>query len=393
MTDTERLPKGKNIAVFSDGTGQKGGVGFNTNVYRLFSMIEDRTNDQIAFYDPGLGTAWNKLSGNILGVGIQKNILECYQFISDHYQWKDRIFLFGFSRGAATVRSLAGFIFRFGILPHSRPELVKTAWAIYEDRSDAREKNIDKFLSRNPTTWCNIEFIGVWDTVAALGTIPGTKHKFHDFTLSQCVQYAYHAMSIDEDRKAFLLEPFITQANGKSLLGDVLEDPKYAWEIDQKPEDLWPRKQIVRQVWFSGVHTDVGGGYETSGLSDIPLLWMVDRATDGKVLEHPLRLAAFNSIKREQNAHDVMHSERNTFRKRLMFRPGQRTWDPETCGKPVIHASVLARRDGNGGARGVPYRPWILETFKEGEYEIEPWENEGTPRAPPFPSLLASTLA
>ena len=107
----------KNIVVFSDGTGQEGGEGNNTNVYNLFNMVEDRTASQVAFYDRGLGTGWRKITGNGAGVGISENIIDCYEFIFENYQAGDKIYLFGFSRGAFTVRSLSGFINLFGILP------------------------------------------------------------------------------------------------------------------------------------------------------------------------------------------------------------------------------------------------------------------------------------
>jgi len=357
MIENEPLPKGKNIVIFSDGTGQEGGEGYNTNVYKLFSMVEDRTKEQIAFYDPGLGTDWHKLTGSLFGAGIEENILQCYQFISDHYQWMDRIFLFGFSRGAATVRSLSGFISMFGILPHSRPELVKKAWRIYQDPK-GRKTKIKEFLKKNPTTWSNIEFIGVWDTVAAL--MPSKSYL--DLKLGERVQYAYHAMSIDEDRKAFVLEPFITVGDdGESLLDTVMYNPKYLRQLGGEDEEH--KQQIVRQVWFCGVHTDVGGGYPETGLSDIPLLWMVDRAIDAK-----LRLNDFNSVENDHNIKDKLNSERDTFWGKLKFREGGRTWESEKCGKPCIHASVLERAKADED-----YNPWILEKFKDGEYEIEPW--------------------
>ena len=107
---------GKNIVVFSDGTGQEGGKGTNTNVYKLFNMVLDRSPEQIAFYDRGLGTGWRKITGNAAGRGISKNIRECYEFIFENYAAGDQIYLFGFSRGATTVRSLSGFIHLFGIL-------------------------------------------------------------------------------------------------------------------------------------------------------------------------------------------------------------------------------------------------------------------------------------
>ena len=111
----------KNIVIFSDGTGQEGGEGNNTNVYKLFNMVEDRTPQQVAFYDPGLGSGWRKVTGNVGGMGITRNIQQCYRFIFDHFVAGDKIFLFGFSRGAATIRSLSSFIHYFGILPKSRP--------------------------------------------------------------------------------------------------------------------------------------------------------------------------------------------------------------------------------------------------------------------------------
>ncbi len=118
---------GKNIIIFSDGTGQKGGIRSNTNVYKLFNMVEDRTDRQIVCYDPGLGTDWKKVTGSLFGRGFSKNLLDCYRFIFEQFEASDRIFLFGFSRGAATVRSLSAFIHLFGILPRSRPDLIQQA--------------------------------------------------------------------------------------------------------------------------------------------------------------------------------------------------------------------------------------------------------------------------
>ncbi len=130
----------KNIVVFSDGTAQEGGKGNNTNVYILFNMIEDRTPNQIAFYDRGLGTGWRKITGSTFGAGISKNIQECYEFIFENYQADDQIYLFGFSRGAFTVRSLSGFINLFGILPKSRRELIKEAYKIYKKKILRKER-------------------------------------------------------------------------------------------------------------------------------------------------------------------------------------------------------------------------------------------------------------
>ncbi len=160
----------KNIVVFSDGTAKEGGQGPNTNVYKLFNMIEDRTLDQIAFYDRGLGTGLRKFTGSAFGVGISQNIRECYEFIFENYQSRDQIYLFGFSRGAFTVRSLSGFLQLFGILPKSRRELIKTAYDIYKIKDErTRKTKTEDFLSKHHTMRCEIRFLGVWDTVGALG--------------------------------------------------------------------------------------------------------------------------------------------------------------------------------------------------------------------------------
>ena len=151
----------KNIVVFSDGTGQEGGKGANTNIYKLFNIIEDRTSRQISFYDPGLGTGWRKLSGNVSGAGITKNILECYTFIFENFEAGDQIYLFGFSRGAATVRSLTSFIHYFGIIPKSRPELIKQAYKIYQCENESERKTkADEFVSKHHTMWARIKFLG-----------------------------------------------------------------------------------------------------------------------------------------------------------------------------------------------------------------------------------------
>ena len=140
----------KNILIFADGTGQQGGKSPDTNVYKLFRMVENRTERQIAFYDKGLGSSWSgNLAGSVAGWGISKNILQCYHFIFENYNAGDKIYLFGYSRGATTVRSLAGFIHMFGMLPKSRPELINKAWSIYRiGNKKLREKKATEFVQR-----------------------------------------------------------------------------------------------------------------------------------------------------------------------------------------------------------------------------------------------------
>ena len=286
--NVKELHNKKNIVIFSDGTGQEGGVGSNTNVYKLFTMCEDRSPRQTLFYDRGLGTGvWHKWIGSITGSGITQNILDCYKFISDNYQMGDRIFLFGFSRGATTVKSLAGFIHRFGILPYCRPELAKRAYAIYRNPNiGTKDKEADAFLQRNCTTYCNIKFLGVWETVAALGFpvlwvdqvlnwFPFFRHRFHELGVNPIVENCYHAMAIDERRKVFELLPWQTKQQGEEATGivpieysdaDFLEKPLGLADTDSYGFSVRTKgRQIVNQVWFSGVHTDVGGGYKEHG--------------------------------------------------------------------------------------------------------------------------------
>ena len=185
------------------------------NVYCVFNMILDRCEEQISFYDQGLGTGGNWLWGSIAGAGISENVGQAYQFLSDYFNVGDRIYLFGFSRGATTMRSLTGFINLFGILPRSRPELFFQAWDIYRiDNRHKRTKRAQQFIQQNHTTWTKVRFLGVWDTVAALALpvkaiecvrslVPALRYNFHDLKMSSSVEYARHALAIDDQRLSF----------------------------------------------------------------------------------------------------------------------------------------------------------------------------------------------
>ena len=328
----------KNIVVFSDGTGQEGGEGNPTNIYKIFRMLENRTPDQISFYDRGLGTGWRKFGGNAFGSGISKNIKECYQFIFDNFESGDQIFLFGFSRGAATVRSLSGFIHMFGMLPKSRPELIDDAWKIYKvDDEKIRKDKSSIFVSKHHNMWVRIRFIGVFDTVAALGVpnkfmsrvidhAPWMKHKFHDFKLSESVENAYQALAIDDERKTF--HPII-------------------WNPEIKDY------QKMEQVWFAGVHTDVGGGYEEQKLSDISLEWMI-----GKAQPCGLRIYTKNNVKFDSDVNGTMH---DPFHGAMPWRRLERSWDSKAYGKPKVHNSVVNRSLNNQNKANSKYDPWIFK--------------------------------
>lgn len=338
----------KNIIVFCDGTGQEGGKKFNTNIYHMFNMILDRTPQQIACYIPGVGTGSKKITGNIGGNGISTNIKLCYKFIFDHYESGDQIFLIGFSRGAATVRSLSSFIHYFGILPQARPKLIDQAYRIYKIKDiEERKRKADEFIALNRTMWTKIKFLGCYDTVAALGLpiqsasvfldgFPLFRHRFHNFKLSESVEHAYQALAIDDERKTF--HPIL-------------------WDTEIEPG------QTIRQVWFCGMHTDVGGGYSVKNLSDIPMAWMLQQA-----IKHGLILYPQHNIRIEEDANGYMHNSRGSGITRI-YRKMVRSWDANRTDKPVIHQSVLDRIKNQLNTDNPQYHPWIFDL----DYEVEPW--------------------
>lgn len=263
----------KRIAIFCDGTWNtpdknRQGKPCRTNVVRMASALAPFSNDgtaQVLYYDTGIGSEGSLLRrvfDGATGTGISENILQAYRFIIHHYEPGDKLFLFGFSRGAFTVRSLSGLIRNSGILKIKNADQVKRAYAIYRSRKrDLQPRAIEAILFRKTfaieeTT--PIEFIGVWDTVGALGNpllmkgILSRRNQFHDTDLSSKVVHAYHALALDEKRRNFSAA-------------------------------LWHQKtaiegQVLEQRWFPGVHSDVGGGYPEAGLSDISLQWMVNKA-------------------------------------------------------------------------------------------------------------------
>lgn len=341
----------KNIVVFSDGTGQEGGAGNDTNVYKLFNAVLDRSPEQIAFYDRGLGTGGRKLLGMATGMGISRNICECYQFVFEHFEAQDQLYLFGFSRGATTVRSLSGFLHLFGILPKSRPELIRRAWRIYRINDRVRREALARdFVERHSVMWCKVHFLGVWDTVAALGlplaglgallnSIPAFRHRYHDLRMSKSVVHGRHALAIDDERTTF---------------HPTLWDPELA------------EGQTMKQVWFSGMHTDVGGGYAEHALSDIALSWMLREAESVGLRLYEKSRAKLDA-RMTPDPDGFMHDSRGKGLARI-YRRKVRSWPVATHGKPAVHASVKARRVGRDNQSATPYRPWILEL----EHDVEP---------------------
>jgi len=266
----------KKIVVCSDGTWNKPGIKdrgkpVKTNVQKIYEAISPGTaqTPQLKYYGQGVGTGFtlgDMILGGSTGLGIDANIMNAYKFLMWNYEPGDEIYLFGFSRGAYTVRSLAGFIRNCGIMQPGYLHLISEAYNLYRDRSSITHPDSDLMKSFKRAYGINqeetfIHFIGVWDTVGALGIplkwfdIMNRRYQFHDVTISSQIKYAYHALAVDEKRKTFT--PTLWQLSPKAV-----EDGS----------------QISEQVWFPGVHSNVGGGYADSGLSDIALQWMIDKA-------------------------------------------------------------------------------------------------------------------
>lgn len=252
----------KRIAIFTDGTWNSPERGGETNVLHLARGVKPDHDGakQVAFYDWGVGTDRKKLMGGISGAGIDKNIMDCYRFLVHNFEPGDALYLFGFSRGAYTARSLAGFIRNCGILEREHAERIPEAYELYRRRSKASSPSApDSVAFRRVYAWEDIspiEFVGAWDTVGALGipvpfwgTLGERDFLFHDTEPSKIIRHARHAVAIDEVREDFT---------------PTLWSPKP--EID------------LRQVWFAGVHSNVGGSYPDRGLSDHALQWIVREA-------------------------------------------------------------------------------------------------------------------
>lgn len=271
----------KKLVIFCDGTWNEL-TERGTNVLRTLQAIESGDDKggapQLVHYIAGVGTRrGEKFRGGTFGYGISNNIMDAYSFLVSNYEEKDEIYLFGFSRGAFTARSIAGLVHNLGILKRCKMPLTSIAYGHYKDKSEGwRPKGADATQFRND--YCHpwpvkIRFLGVWDTVGALGAPYGEflgyivdkwfGCSFHDVTLSESVDSAYHALAADERRWPFRpthieLTDYHRRRNEKNLA-----------------ENKFP---LYKQKWFPGVHSNVGGGYGRYGLSDCALEWIVECA-------------------------------------------------------------------------------------------------------------------
>jgi len=274
---------GKNIIVCCDGTGQK----FEDNKANplRFHYCLKNSNEQVSFYDPGVGTfdpddesqsqGWidemastlsKKVAGGGLGYGVVQNIQDAYEFLMSVYEEGDDVFLIGFSRGAFTVQAVAGMLNKCGLLYPQNNNLIPYAIQIYLKKDN---DNLASEFKRTMARECQPKMLGVWDTVKSLGD----NHKddfFYDSPTNNS-EYGYHALSIDEQRADFV----------PSRWGDSTDENHI-------------------EVWFPGVHADVGGGYPEPGLANAALQWMIAKARARGVVFDEERVKEFTPDPEEE---------------------------------------------------------------------------------------------
>lgn len=342
----------KNLIVCSDGTSNTKAT--NTNVRQFYDQLKNGTGN-LCFYDEGVGSFGGDITGKAFGTGVSSNIRQCYDFLVRKWEPGDRIFLFGFSRGAFTVRSLANFVDLVGIVSPTKKKLrvrarkgpghirrsaqpiyIERAYALYEQ---SRKQHFASRLAAEREELglrkANIHCMGVWDTVGAMGlpsksSDPGAhlEHRHHRTELSPNVKFAYHALALDDERQVFWPDRF----RGEKTDG-----------------------QTAEEVWFAGMHSDVGGGYEKEKrMSNVALRWMASR------MPRSLGLTRDSFPKDDADPLGPMHDSRigaaATYTRRVRRpQPGD-----------AIHQSVLDRiagplvkRNKTREPRGV-YRPESL---------------------------------
>jgi uncharacterized protein (DUF2235 family) len=382
----------KNIVICCDGTGNEINANL-TNVLKLFRIVE-RNESQRVYYDPGIGTLgesdpWSRLRRNAKGVfglatgyGLDGNILGAYEFLVQNYEEDDNIYLFGFSRGAYTVRVLAGFTHLIGLLDPDQSNIYDYALAAYKRAAEQADLSVAWHFRRIAKAQSvTIKFLGVWDTVASV-LVPRKDRLFVPSLLTlpytrtnPSVEMFRHAIAIDERRRMFRLNRWT-------------EPQEYVPNQFAKPDP--PQQQDIKQVWFAGVHADIGGGYpETEGgLSKFPLDWMIEEAKRaGLRINTAMRNHLVLGRERQGSTHRYvppdsdghLHDSMTAGWRPLEWIPKSAKWKespqrrsfagwylPRGEPRPIpdgalIHHSAIARRDREGSTYRPPNLPATFE--------------------------------
>jgi len=343
---------GRRLIICCDGTWNWPQPALETNVVRLLRAIKSEAQPphppvaQISYYQLGVGTGniLDRIVGGGAGIGLANSVKACYGFLVDNYAPGDEILLFGFSRGAYVARSIAGMVGAIGLLHKEEMAHFYEVWDAYS----ALGSDYHPAYARQLPDQINLQCIGVWDTVGALG-IPGTRFcakqfTFHDTALGPHVRHAFQALAIDERRGIFQAAPWV---------------PTGAAE------------QVLEQVWFPGVHSNVGGGYLQHGLSDTTLLWMVSQILEHELLDLDTRVITRALDKSEPYAKGKLENSR-TFWWRLLGSPVPRPVGT-TYAAEKIHESVTEY--GQGVYAGTRRQQWVrdcgLDVFRRTRFEVD----------------------
>ena len=361
----------RNLVVCLDGTWntpdqRDRGRQIPSNVVKMARAVSTKTAEsqpsQEIYYDRGVGTGAfpDCLIGGLTGYGVSENIRAAYRWLIENFQEDDQLFLFGFSRGAYSVRSLGGLIGVCGTPTANNgniDDVVEEAYGVYRERNaECRKNSGDRFIEKNKAVRADVHFIGVWDTLGALG-VPTSgpvgwwtrwRCGFHNVSLGSHIKHAYHALAINERRGPF--QPAL-------------------W--DTKTPTNRRQGQVVVQAWFPGAHSNIGGGYVDCGLSDRALLWMIYNANvhglrfDESYIDLHLRPNWFGELRDSMRLH---------YRLMLWNRPRNRAIGTVSPATERLHMSVARRWSDVTAPEKAP--PYVLCVKESMEYEHSEWEED-----------------
>ena len=359
----------KNIVICCDGTNNKFGV-TNTNVVKLYSTLVFQPGAQMVYYHPGVGTLgapnaltkfskwWTQVFGLAFGYGLTDAIRDAYVYLMNQFEDGDRVFIFGFSRGAYTARALAGMLHMFGLIRKGNESLVAYATDMMKHLNKEAFQVAPQFKAAFSRE-CKPHFVGVWDTVSSVGWLYDPV-KMPYSTNNPDIAIGRHAISIDERRCMFR----------QNLWGEP------------KPG------QDYKQVWFAGVHCDVGGGYaeSESGLAKIALEWILNEAEGAGLIVDSQIASRILGLSDPACSHPdpggMLHRSLTGFwwilefwlkpHKDMAFTPPKTKWgfgrgrSRKILEDATIHQTVLLRVE-----QQTNYRPKNLPE----KYQVEPWQN------------------
>ena len=369
----DRRDQIRKIVIFADGTGNAF-TNQESNIWRLYTALDLKSPDQVAVYIQGVGTSGFRPFAIIdatTGIGVPSNVRKLYRFLCWNWRPGVEIYMFGFSRGAFTIRTLIGLIASQGLVPTeidgaqlSRAEMrrnAKAAWRAYRAEKVTWRNSFPTILitrairdatlaiyrrllrqrsyravraAMNPLRQnVRIKFAGLFDTVEAYG-VPIEEMRaaidkaiwpisFRNRVLSDKVDFARHALALDDERTTF-----------------------HPLRFDMTHENSWAPNVRIKEVWFAGVHSDVGGGYPEGALSYVPLTWMVEEiATTATEQDGGLRFlpGALDALHKQASPLAPMHDSRTGVAVLYRYDPRLIASGVESDGPPVIHHSVAEK--------------------------------------------------